>query len=73
MRSALDLIIEQAGIANVSAADIIRAVELSLRMSGVNVAPLNRYEITYIGQKPGQKGEEKVNRDTQQLTSTITH
>ena len=73
MRRALDLIIEQAGSVKVSAADVIRAVELSLRIDGKDVAPLNRYEITYIGEKPGKKGEEKANRDTSQLTPPLTH
>jgi hypothetical protein len=73
MRSALDLIIEQVGNVKVSAADVIRAIELSLRIDGKHVAPVIHYEITHIGEKPGKKGEEKVNRDTQQLTSTVTH
>jgi hypothetical protein len=73
MYKALDLIIEHAGSAKTSATDVMRAIELTQRMRGENVAPLYRYEITYIGQKPAEKGEEKVNRDTSQLTPPITH
>jgi hypothetical protein len=73
MQSALDLIIEDAGIVQTRAQDVIRAIELSVRMRGANVSPLYRYEIKYIGQKEPQDGEEKVNRNTPELTPPLTH
>ena len=47
LQSALDHIIERVATVTVTGSDVIRAIELSLRMAGVNVAPLMRYEVTY--------------------------
>jgi hypothetical protein len=47
LRAALDHIIEQAATARATASDVLNAIELSYRLSGTNVAPLRRYEVTY--------------------------
>ncbi len=47
LRSALDQIIEQAGRVPPTASGVLRAIELSCRLSSGNIAPLRRYEVTH--------------------------
>ncbi len=45
--AALDHIIERAATARVTGSDVLNAIELSCRLSGGNIAPLRRYEVTH--------------------------
>ena len=45
--AALDQIVEQAGRVPPTASGVLRAIELSCRLSSGNIAPLKRYEVTH--------------------------
>ncbi|MGA8074729.1 MAG: hypothetical protein WB995_14730, partial [Candidatus Acidiferrales bacterium] len=72
LQSALDHIIESAATVTVTGSDVLRAIELSLRIAGVNVAPLMRYEVTYKHEGtpiPKQRGPKPRSSSVENVTA----